>query len=54
MLITQQEKTLPVGDNAPMAETTAQNIHRAMMGGNPTLYNTVVRGNRMGEVTGTA
>ena len=36
-----------------MSGTTAQNLHRALMGTNTTLHNTVVGGNRMGEETGT-
>ena len=54
MMITQQATTLPAGGNSPMAGTTAQNIHRLLIGGNPTLNNTVVGGNRMRVATGTA
>ena len=53
-MITQQATTLPAGGNAPMAGKTAQNIHRALMGENSTLHNTVVGGNIMGGATGTA
>ena len=54
LMITQQARTLPEGGNAPMAETTSQNLHRALMEVNTTLHNTVVRGNGMGGATGTA
>ena len=37
-----------------MEGTTSQNLHRELMGGNPTQHNTVVGGNIMGEATGTA
>ena len=53
VIITQQATTLPVGVNTPMERTTAHNLHRALMGGNPTLHNTVVGGNGMGGATGT-
>ena len=53
-MITQQATMFIMGGNATMAGTTAQNLHRTMMGGNPTLHNTVVGGNRMGGATGTA
>ena len=36
-----------------MSGTPAQNIYRALMGGNTTLHNTVVGGNGMGGETGT-
>ena len=48
VIITQQATTFPVGGNAPMARTTAQNLQRVMMGGNTTLNNTVVRMQRNG------
>ena len=53
VMITQQATTFPAGGNAPMAGTTLQNLNKALMGGNPTLHNTVVRGNGMGGSTGT-
>ena len=36
-----------------MSGTTDHNIHRALMGGNPLLHNTVVLGNGVGGETGT-
>ena len=53
VMITKHAETLPAGENAPMSGTTSQNIHRALMRGNPTLYNTSVGGNQMGGVTWT-
>ena len=37
-----------------MSGTTSQNLHRALMGGNPTLHNKFMGGNMMGGATGTA
>ena len=51
---TQQATTLTAGGNAPRAGTTAQDLHRAMMGGNHTLHSTVGGGKGMLGVTGTA
>ena len=49
----QQAKTFPDGGNAPRAVTTAQDIHRSLMGRNHTLNSTVMGGNSIGEATGT-
>ena len=52
--LTKQATTLPVGGGAPRAGTTAQDLHRALMGGSRTLHSTVVGGKKMGGATGTA
>ena len=54
VMIEKQAAMFPVGRNSPIAGTTAQNLHRAMMGENTKLHNTVLGGNRMGGSTGTA
>ena len=46
----QQATTFPAEGHAPMSETE-KNLHRSMMGGNPTLQNTGVGGNGMGGMT---
>ena len=52
--LTQQATMLPAEGYAPRAGTTAQDLHRALMGGNLTLHSTVVGGKGMGGVTGTS
>ena len=49
--ITQQETTF-LADGHALMERTAQNLHRALMGGTPMLHNTGVGGNVMGGTTG--
>ena len=51
-MMTQQATALTEGGNATMAETTSKNLHRVLIGGTPTLHNTVVGGNGMGGTTG--
>ena len=54
VMMTQHATTLTAGVNAPVARTKAQNLHRAMMGGTPTLHNIVVGSNEMGGTAGIA
>ena len=51
--LTKQATTLPEEGNAPRAGTTAQELHRVMMGGNRMLQNSVRGGNGMGGATET-
>ena len=46
----QQAKIFPAEGHAPMSGTE-QNLHRAMMGGTPTLQNAGLVGNLMGGLT---
>ena len=48
--MTQQDTAFPAEGHA-LATGTAQNLHRALMGGNPMLHNTGVVGNGIGETT---
>ena len=50
---TERATTFPAGGDAPKAGTTAQDLHKAMMGGNRTLQSTVMEGNEFGGATGT-
>ena len=52
--LTKQTNTFTAEVNAPRAGTTAQDLHRVLMGGNRMLHNTVRGGNVMGGATGTA
>ena len=54
LIMTQQVTMFPVEVHAPTAGTTAQNLHRALMGGTPMIHNTGVGGNVMGGAIGTA
>ena len=49
-MMTQQEMTFPAEVHAPTSGA-AQKLHMALMGGNPTLQNTGVRGNGLGGTT---
>ena len=53
LAMTQQAMTFTAEGHAPTAGTKVQNLHMALMGGTPMLYNTGVGGNGMREVTGT-
>ena len=50
---TERATTFPAGGDAPKAGTTAQDLHKEMMGGNRTLQSTVMEGNEFGGTTGT-
>ena len=51
--LTKQATTLSEEINAPRSGTTAQELHRVLMGGNQMLHSTVGGGNGMGGATGT-
>ena len=51
--MTKQATTFPAEGHAPTARTTAQNLHKALMGDIPMLNNTEVGVNVMGVMTGT-
>ena len=53
MTMTQQATTFMAEGHVPTAGTIAQKLHRALMGGTPTLHNTGVRGDGIGGTTGT-